>query len=193
MQFVLLLIISKLPSPSTMVRSVVSTGHLRYSFHPDWYRDGNHKSTFFDLPDLPTRLRCRLPRSTGRKYGLCNIRLHLLRPRNQILGRSQIRTLHEDPTTNPLPRPNGSHHHLKLHSNRRPELDVCQRLGDLYTTSSQRLCLPPRTRTFQRLDPMGRRRTRRILRSKRHLSLSSMVLPVWRHRAYNPLALRAQS
>lgn len=187
-----MLTLLQLSCTSAMVRSTPCTRHLCCSFYTHRHCHGYHESALLNLSHLSTRLRSSLSWSTSCEHGFRDIRLHLFSSRHQVFCRPQTRPLHEDSTSNTLPRPNGSHHNIKLYSNRRTQLDVRQRLWDLHYTSSKRLRLPPRTCPLQRLHSLGRRRPRRILRTKRHLSFPSMVFPLWRHNTNHPLALRTQ-
>ena len=176
-----------------MVRPASCPWNMHCSIHPNWNRHGYHKSAQQHLPNLPTSLRRCLPRSTCSQHGLRNIWLYLLRTRHKILRRPKTRSLHENPSPSPLLGTNGSHSRCLSNPNRRPELDVPQRPRHLHTRCNQWLHLSSRARPLQRQHPLGRRRTRRILRPKRHVPHPRMVFPLRCHRAHRPLALRSQT
>ena len=130
--------------------------------------------------------------STSCKYGFRHVRIHLIRPRCQVLGRSEIRPLYENTATNPLPRSNGCNNRLLHDPNWCSKLDVRQRPKHLHTTSNQRVHMPARSCALQWKYPMGCRRTRRILRSQRDIPHPRLLLPYWCHSSNNSLAIRTQ-
>lgn len=185
--------LNKLSCPPSLVWSPTRARDLRTALHSHRYCHGHHKPAQQYLPHMPTRLRRPLPRSSSSKHGLRNLRLHILRARHKVLFRPKTRPLHEDPTPNPLLRPNGGNHRLIHYPNRSPQLDVHLRTQHLYARSTQRLHMPYCQSAFQRQHPLGRRRAYRVLRPRRNLPPPRLVFPPWCHRAHPTLALQPQA
>lgn len=175
-----------------MVWTSPRSGDMFNSLHPNRYCHGHHESTKQHILDLSTRLWCCFPWETRGQHGLCHLRLHLISTRDQILRRFEARPLHEDPTADPLLGSNGRNGRFINHPDHCPQLDVRQRPQNLHPKCCEWVRLPSSPCPFQRQHSLGRRRTQGILRPKRNIPRSCVVLPNRCHRPNNPLALCPQ-
>jgi len=170
---------AQLPCPPAVVRATSSTSHNHGSIHSGRHRHGNNEPTQQSIPNLPTHLRRRLPRSSSREHGVCHILLHQLGAGYQVLFRSQTRPLHEDSPTPPLLRSDGCHTRIQYHPNWCIELDVRVHSKHLHSTSDQWLHLPHCKGTLQRQYSMGCCWSAEVLRNRGTLQTTCMGVLSW--------------
>ena len=182
-----------LSCPPPLARTATRAGRLWYLLRSHRDRHGDYQYPVFAIPCLSAHLRHHLPRTSGRQHGVCYVRLHHVYPRTQVCGGSKVGTLHEDSSADSVYRPARRHGGRLSHTDRSAELDVQQHPRHLYTGGTERLHLPHRARPLQRLDPLGRRRTRPLLRGKGTLPPTDVGLPDRRHRPRRDLAPLART
>lgn len=166
-----------------MVWSPTGFGNHNGHVPPGCHHNGHHEPAQQSIPHLAADMRICVPWTASCQHGLRDVLLHQFHSRSQVLFRPQAGTLHENPAQDPLRGADGRHSSIERNPSRRPELDVCQCPGDLYSSSRQRLQLPHRSGPLQRLYIMGSDWPSEVLRRRRSVPKPRMGFPYWRRGA----------